>query len=79
MNFLGEFAVLLNAGLTFKQALVLKFISSCTTYLGLCVGVWLGGIEAGHIVFAIAAGMFLYIALVDMVSLLNYLLAINTA
>ncbi|CAG7690011.1 unnamed protein product [Allacma fusca] len=68
---LGEFAVLLNAGLSFRQAFFFKLISSCSTYFGLCVGVYLGGVEAGHYVFALAAGMFLYIALVDMVPELN--------
>merc|ERR1719369_2282789 len=48
---LGDFAVLLNSGMTMKQAMMYNFLSACTCYLGL----------------VLAGGMFLYISLVDMV------------
>ncbi|XP_046681966.1 metal cation symporter ZIP14-like [Homalodisca vitripennis] len=68
---LGDFAVLLNAGMTMRQALLYNFLSACTCYLGLFVGIMLGEIEASVYIFGFAAGMFLYIALVDMVPEMN--------
>ena len=35
---LGDFAVLLNAGMTVKQAAIYNFLSACTCYLGLVIG-----------------------------------------
>jgi zinc transporter 14 len=64
---LGDFAVLLNAGMSIRQALTYNFLSACTCYIGMAVGILLGEIEASIYIFALAGGMFLYIALVDMV------------
>ena len=64
----GDFAVLLNAGMRLKKAVLYNFLSACMCYLGLIVGVLLGENTAAHTwVFAFAGGMFLYISLVDMV------------
>lgn len=63
----GDFAVLLNAGMTMKQALIYNFLSACTCYIGLVFGILLGEIEASSYIFGFAAGMFMYISLVDMV------------
>lgn len=63
----GDFAVLLNAGMSIRQALLYNFLSACTCYLGLVVGIVLGEFEASTYIFGFAAGMFLYISLVDMV------------
>ncbi|XP_040577260.1 metal cation symporter ZIP14 [Lepeophtheirus salmonis] len=69
---LGDFAVLLNAGMTIKQAMIYNFLSACTCYLGLIIGILLSGLDFGnHYIFALAGGMFLYISLVDMVPELN--------
>lgn len=69
---LGDFAVLLDAGMTVRQAVVYNFLSACTCYLGLVVGVLIGDFtESTSFVFALAAGMFLYISLVDMVPEMN--------
>lgn len=66
----GDFAILLNSGMTVKKALMYNFLSACMCYLGLIVGTLLGENTTAHDwVFAIAGGMFLYISLVDMVSL----------
>lgn len=69
-NFLsGDFAVLLSSGLTIKQALLMNFLSSLTAILGGIVGVALGTQwSAAPWIFALTAGLFVYIALVDMVS-----------
>ncbi|EFX86005.1 hypothetical protein DAPPUDRAFT_98346 [Daphnia pulex] len=68
---LGDFAVLLSAGMTMRQALIYNFLSACTCYLGLVCGIILGEFEASQYIFALAGGMFLYIALVDMMPEMN--------
>ncbi|XP_042213517.1 metal cation symporter ZIP14-like isoform X1 [Homarus americanus] len=69
---LGDFAVLLNAGMTMKQAVSYNFLSATTCYLGLIFGICLGEFtQDTTAIFALAAGMFLYIALVDMVPEMN--------
>ena len=35
---LGDFAVLLNSGMTVRQAMMYNFLSACTCYLGLVLG-----------------------------------------
>ena len=35
---LGDFAVLLNSGMSVKQAMAYNFLSACTCYLGLVLG-----------------------------------------
>ncbi|XP_076308017.1 metal cation symporter ZIP8-like [Tachypleus tridentatus] len=69
---LGDFAVLLSAGMTIREAVIYNFLSACTCYVGLVFGILLGDFTEGtpHI-FALAGGMFLYISLVDMMGELN--------
>lgn len=54
-----------------RQALLYNLLSACTCYLGLALGILLGEIEASVYIFGLAAGMFLYISLVDMVPEMN--------
>ncbi|CAB4035660.1 Zinc transporter ZIP14, partial [Paramuricea clavata] len=62
-----DFAVLLNSGMTYKQALLANFGSACLCYLGLIIGLILGFKTAAvQYIYGIAGGMFLYISLVDM-------------
>jgi len=68
---LGDFAVLLNAGMSMKQAMCYNFLSACTCYCGFVLGVLLGELDANIYIFGLAGGMFLYISLVDMVPELN--------
>lgn len=69
----GDFAILLNSGMRFRKALMYNFLSACTCYLGTFVGIILAeNTESHEWIFAIAGGMFLYISLVDMVSLTAY-------
>lgn len=65
----GDFAVLLNAGMSYKMAMAFNFLSACSCYLGLVIGLLLGyTTSAVKWIYALAGGMFIYIALVDMVS-----------
>ncbi|KAL1132665.1 hypothetical protein AAG570_010617, partial [Ranatra chinensis] len=65
---LGDFAVLLKAGMSAKQAVFYNLLSSVLCLFGMCLGVVLGHSETTTLwVFSAAAGMFLYIALVDMI------------
>lgn len=66
--FPGDFVILLNAGMSTRQALFFNFISACSCYVGLAFGIVVGNNFAPNIIFAIAGGMFLYISLADMVS-----------
>jgi len=69
---LGDMAILLNSGMTMKQALVYNFLSACTCYVGLIVGTLLGELaEASDYIFALAGGAFFYISLVDMIPEMN--------
>ncbi|XP_030848737.1 zinc transporter ZIP14 [Strongylocentrotus purpuratus] len=69
---LGDFAILLNSGMTVKQAVLANFLSACTCYVGLIFGIILGeNFHASEWIFALAGGMFLYISLVDMLPEIN--------
>ena len=51
-----------------KMALLANLLSAMSCYIGLAIGIYIG--QQGDVrfwIFAIAAGMFLYVALVDMV------------
>ncbi|XP_050406189.1 zinc transporter ZIP12 [Patella vulgata] len=63
---LGDFAVLLKTGMKFKNAIFWNVLSSLTAFIGLYVGLSVAEDDiARQWIFAITAGMFLYIALVD--------------
>ncbi|XP_014480320.1 PREDICTED: zinc transporter ZIP14-like isoform X2 [Dinoponera quadriceps] len=65
---LGDFAVLLKAGMSAKQAVFYNLLSSVLCFFGMIAGVLLGSAPAATSwVFAAAAGIFIYIALVDMI------------
>ncbi|XP_022804198.1 zinc transporter ZIP14-like isoform X2 [Stylophora pistillata] len=64
---LGDFAVLLTAGMSVKMALLANFVSACSCYIGLVIGISVGQQADVRLwIFAIAGGIFLYVALVDM-------------
>lgn len=66
----GDFAVLLKAGMSVKQAIVYNLLSALMAYVGMMIGAAVGQYTENvtNWIFAITAGMFLYVALVDMVS-----------
>lgn len=65
---LGDFAVLLKAGMSVKQAIVYNLLSALMAYVGMMIGTVVGQYthNVTNWIFAITAGMFLYVALVDM-------------
>ncbi|RWS30063.1 hypothetical protein B4U80_10709 [Leptotrombidium deliense] len=66
---LGDFAVLIASGMTTRQAVGYNFLSACTCYIGMGFGILVGDFTEGSTyIFAFAGGMFLYIALVDMMA-----------
>lgn len=67
---IGDFAVLIKSGMTIKRAVLYNTLSSILCLLGATTGVFIGKIDVGW-VSALIAGMFLYIALVDMVPQLD--------
>ncbi|MGH0184174.1 UNVERIFIED_CONTAM: hypothetical protein FKN15_014575 [Acipenser sinensis] len=67
----GDFVILLNAGMSIQQALFFNFISACCCYLGLAFGILAGSHFSANWIFALAGGMFLYIALADMFPEMN--------
>ncbi|KAM8938664.1 metal cation symporter ZIP8 [Pelodytes ibericus] len=70
----GDFAILLNAGMSIPQAMFFNFTSACSCYLGLVFGILVGNNFEPDIIFALAGGMFLYIGLADMFPEMNEML-----
>lgn len=74
----GDFVILLNAGMSIQQALFFNFLSACCCYLGMGFGILAGNNFSPNWIFALAGGMFLYIALADMVrDIMLIMLALN--
>lgn len=66
---LGDFAILIKAGMSIRSAIYYNILSSVLSFIGLFVGILFGQSQsAAQWMFAAAAGMFIYIALVDMES-----------
>lgn len=62
--------MLLKSGMTVKQAYLCNLFSASLQCLGVVIGVLIGNVEAAsQYLFALAGGIFLYVGLVDMVSL----------
>uniref|UniRef100_A0A2K5I896 Zinc transporter ZIP4 n=1 Tax=Colobus angolensis palliatus TaxID=336983 RepID=A0A2K5I896_COLAP len=63
----GDFAALLHAGLSVRQALLVNLASALTAFAGLYVALAVGvGEESEVWILAVATGLFLYVALCDM-------------
>ncbi|XP_069077249.1 zinc transporter ZIP4 [Pleurodeles waltl] len=64
---LGDFAALLHAGLSVKMALLLNFGSALTSFIGLYISLSISANEeVERWIFTVATGLFLYVALADM-------------
>ncbi|UJR27379.1 hypothetical protein I4U23_008669 [Adineta vaga] len=64
---LGEMMILIESGFTIRRALLFNFFSACTAFLGFFVGVSLSENETARVwIFSVTAGIFTYIALVDL-------------
>uniref|UniRef100_A0A667YI54 Solute carrier family 39 member 8 n=1 Tax=Myripristis murdjan TaxID=586833 RepID=A0A667YI54_9TELE len=66
-----DFVILLNAGMSIPQAIFFNLLSAMSCYVGLALGILVGSAFAPNAIFAIAGGMFLYIALADMFPEMN--------
>lgn len=68
MFLLGDFAVLLQAGLTVRKALFYNLLSSALSLFGTVLGLLISNFgDATQWVYAITAGCFIYIALSNLV------------
>ena len=57
--------------MTVKMALLANLLSALSCYIGLAIGIYVGQEDDVRFwIFALAAGIFLYVALVDMVRVL---------
>ena len=66
----GDFAVLIKAGLAAKKAVLYNTLSAFLCFIGMTVGILVAKMDTGML-SSIIAGMFLYIALVDMIPQLD--------
>ncbi|XP_046327025.2 zinc transporter ZIP6-like [Haliotis rufescens] len=65
---LGDFAVLISTGMSVKRALILNFVSGLTAFIGLYIGIVSGQHNSvRQLIFSIGAGMFIYVALANLV------------
>ncbi|KPM08388.1 zinc transporter ZIP4-like protein [Sarcoptes scabiei] len=63
----GDFAVMLSTGMSIRRAAIINFLSAMTAFIGLYLGLILGTSEiANRWALSVCAGLFLYIALCDM-------------
>ena len=65
---LGDFAILIQAGMSARSAVLYNLMTGLLSFVGMVFGIFFGSSdEASRWMFACAAGLFIYIALVDMV------------
>lgn len=66
---LGDFALLLQTGVSIKRAVLLNIVSSILSFIGMAIGLLIAGLHGNMAqwIYAATAGSFLYIALADLV------------
>lgn len=66
---LGDFALLLQTGVTIRRAIYLNIVSSVLSFVGMAIGLLIAGLHTNMTqwIYAGTAGSFLYIALADLV------------
>ena len=58
----GDFAMLLKAGMSVRQAIFYNILSSILSFIGMATGILLGGIsDVTPWIFSATAGIFLYV------------------
>lgn len=66
--YLGDYAVLIQSGFSHYRAILWNFLSATTAIIGFFIGAVLSSNDnVRQWIFAVTIGMFLYIALVDLV------------
>ncbi|XP_023620063.1 LOW QUALITY PROTEIN: zinc transporter ZIP14 [Myotis lucifugus] len=68
---LGDFVILLNAGMSPQALSSTSFLSACCCYVSMAFGILAGSHFSATWIFALAGGMFLYISLADMFPEMN--------
>uniref|UniRef100_A0A1A9WMY9 EF-hand domain-containing protein n=1 Tax=Glossina brevipalpis TaxID=37001 RepID=A0A1A9WMY9_9MUSC len=64
---LGDFAILMKAGISVKSAIYYNLLTGILSFIGMIFGMMFGqSYETAQWIFAAAAGLFIYIPLVDM-------------
>ncbi|EDV50666.1 zinc transporter foi [Drosophila erecta] len=64
---LGDFAILIKAGMSVKSAVYYNLLTGVLSFIGMIFGIAFGrSADVAQWMFAVAAGLFIYIALVDM-------------
>lgn len=64
----GDFAIVFQSGISMKRVLFWNYTTSCACFLGVVIGIALGNLDFSQYIFSFASGLFLYIALSNMVS-----------
>ncbi|XP_067643111.1 zinc transporter ZIP6 isoform X2 [Eurosta solidaginis] len=66
---LGDFALLLQTGVSLRRAIFLNIVSSVLSFVGMAIGLFIAGAHENMTqwIYAATAGSFLYIALADLV------------
>lgn len=65
--FSGDFAIVFQSGVSIRRVLFLNYITSCACFIGVAIGIALGNLQWSQYIFAFASGLFLIIALSNMV------------
>lgn len=70
---LGDFALLLQTGVSLRRAIYLNIVSSVLSFVGMIIGLLIVGMDTSFVrwIYSGTAGTFLYIALADLVPELN--------